>query len=290
MSIVTPSYNQGRYLEETIRSILLQGYPDLEYIVIDGGSTDNSVDVIRKYEPWIAYWVSEKDNGQADAINKGLARSTGEIFQFINSDDYLNMGALEIVARLMDDHDCVSGSVVEFQQDGPGKNRYAARALTAMNFITKPPAFCYAQQVVWLRTKFANALGGFDTQLHYKFDWEFMLRYLDRYPLVAYTDCILGFSRLHPASKTTTQGPEFTREGWLACERAVDRLISEPAKSELARIVNRKRWRQRLDNALIDKSAGQTLLAARLFLEALTSPAARMDRYFLGTISRLLIH
>jgi glycosyltransferase involved in cell wall biosynthesis len=87
ISIVTPSFNQGQFLEETIRSVLLQGYPDIEYIIIDGGSTDNSVEIIKKYEPWLAYWVSEPDRGQSHAINKGFERSTGEIMAWLNSDD-----------------------------------------------------------------------------------------------------------------------------------------------------------------------------------------------------------
>lgn len=98
ISLVTPSFNQAPYLEETIRSVLLQGYPNLEYHIIDGGSTDDSVAIIRKYEPWLSGWVSERDRGQSDAINKGFARTTGEIFNWICSDDLLEPDALRRVA------------------------------------------------------------------------------------------------------------------------------------------------------------------------------------------------
>ena len=89
ISIVTPSFNQGRFIEETIRSVLLQGYPNLEYFVIDGGSTDNSVEVIKKYSPWLTYWVSEPDRGQSDAINRGLKMASGDFATWINSDESL---------------------------------------------------------------------------------------------------------------------------------------------------------------------------------------------------------
>jgi len=100
ISIVTPSYNQGQFIEETIRSILLQNYPNLEYIIIDGASTDNSVDIIKKYERWITYWVTEKDRGQAQAINKGIYRASGDIFNWINSDDLLLPKVLRLVAEV----------------------------------------------------------------------------------------------------------------------------------------------------------------------------------------------
>src|SRR5215831_2991084 len=84
VSVVTPSYNQGQFIEETIRSVLLQGYPDLEFIIIDGGSSDQTLDIIRKYARWLAYWISEKDRGQSDAINKGFSKSTGRILNWLN--------------------------------------------------------------------------------------------------------------------------------------------------------------------------------------------------------------
>jgi glycosyltransferase involved in cell wall biosynthesis len=98
VSIVTPSYNQGRFIEEAIRSVLLQGYPDLEYIIIDGGSTDQSVEIIKKYEPWLTYWESEPDRGQSHAINKGLLKSTGQLFNWHNSDDVLTPDSLSTMA------------------------------------------------------------------------------------------------------------------------------------------------------------------------------------------------
>lgn len=99
ISILTPSYNQGQYIEQTIQSVLSQNYPNLEYIVIDGGSTDNTVEILKKYDKQITYWVSEKDRGQSHAINKGIEKCTGVLFNWLNSDDYLEPGALHKIAK-----------------------------------------------------------------------------------------------------------------------------------------------------------------------------------------------
>lgn len=104
MSIVTPSYNQGEFIEQTIRSVLLQGFPNLEYVVIDGGSTDESVEMIKRYAPWLSDWVSEPDGGQSAAINKGFRRATGDVLAWLNSDDHYKPGTLHKVAAAASAH------------------------------------------------------------------------------------------------------------------------------------------------------------------------------------------
>jgi len=104
ISVVTPSFNQGQFIEETIRSVLLQSYPNLEFIIIDGGSTDNTLEIIKKYEPWIAYWVSEPDRGQSHAINKGIGKATGDILFWLNSDDLVLSCAFERIGKVFVDN------------------------------------------------------------------------------------------------------------------------------------------------------------------------------------------
>ncbi|BAQ66181.1 glycosyltransferase family 2 protein [Geminocystis sp. NIES-3709] len=121
ISIITPNYNYGQFLEETIRSVLLQGYPNLEYIVIDGGSTDNSVEIIKKYESWLTYWVSEKDLGQVSAINKGIELSTGKWFNWLNSDDILLANSLKTlieISKLVEDPKWITGGRLEMSESG----------------------------------------------------------------------------------------------------------------------------------------------------------------------------
>lgn len=210
---MTPSYNQGRFLEETIRSVLLQGYPELEYIVIDGGSTDNSVAVIETYAPWIASWVSEKDDGQSAAINKGWARSTGEILAWINSDDTYLPGAFGTIAAWFERHpelDIVYGDCRMTDEAG----RFLRNAPTRP--FALEPLVCNTwfipQQSTFIRRRVVEKIGALQEDLHLAMDWEYWLR-------AALQDCTIGWLpeaiacfRTYPAAKTYAQSIASGRE------------------------------------------------------------------------------
>jgi glycosyltransferase involved in cell wall biosynthesis len=177
LSVVTPSYDQGAFLEATIRSVLLQGYPNLEYIVIDGGSTDESVEILRRYEPWLAGWVSEPDRGQSDAINKGFARSTGAILGWLNSDDLYEPNALAHVARhFVDEPSCALLYGGGWEVDEGGRRiahcdwirPFDRRLFLTSNFILQPAAF-------WRRSLWER-VGELSVSHQWAMDWEWLIR------------------------------------------------------------------------------------------------------------------
>lgn len=212
ISIVTASYNQGQFIEETILSVLNQNYPNLEYILIDGGSTDNSVEFIRKYQQHFTYWVSEKDKGQANAINKGLQLCTGDIFNWLNSDDYLEPGALHKIAAAFANEQVqmVAGKVRNFSSKE--EEIIPNQKLSAKGLMCWDPDVKFVQPGVWMRREFIEQCGGIDEQYHYAFDWDLYIRYLNHFPHVKELDELLVSFRLHENSKTQTSHELFTIE------------------------------------------------------------------------------
>lgn len=213
--IVTPSFQQGGYIEETIRSIVSQNYPNLEYIVIDGGSRDQTVEIIKKYEGSINYWVSEKDRGQSHAINKGLARCTADIFNWINSDDMLAPGSLFAVADewMRQPGRVVAGGTELFDETGVIET-IKARGQTLTNFVRfwEAKDFSWAQQGTFVPSAALKAIGGVREDLTYCMDYHMMVRLLMSGVEVAYVDQVLSRFRSHPLSKTTGTGKGFRLE------------------------------------------------------------------------------
>lgn len=207
MTIITPSFNQGAYIEQTIRSILDQGYPDLEYWVLDGGSTDETLDILRKYESRLQ-WISEKDRGQSHAINKGLRKATGEIIAFLNSDDYYEPGALLKVGQFFAGTPkaaWVTGKCRTVDPQGQEMRRSITlyknlwlrtrsyKALLVLNYISQPATF-------W-RKEVVDRIGEFDEALRYTMDYDYWLRVGQHYRLWFINEYLTAF-RLHPSSKS----------------------------------------------------------------------------------------
>ena len=221
ISIVTPSYNQGRFIEETIRSVLLQGYPDLEYLVMDGGSTDSSVDIIRKYSPWLTDWVSEPDRGQAHAINKGFSRATGDLLAWINSDDVYLPDALRSFAdqHVADPHAILMGDVENFLE---GESRSWLTRQYNVSFLNMllpdNEPWSWHQPGLFVPRSVNVLIGPLDEDLRYSFDADWLLRLLQR-STVSYLNTPVARFRVHGSAKTTAEYPAAVREGHQVLQR-----------------------------------------------------------------------
>ena len=287
ISIVTPSFNQGAYIEETLRSILLQGYPNLEHIVIDGGSTDNSVAVIKQYERWLTYWVSERDHGQAQAINKGLAKCTGEIFNWINSDDYLAPGALGRIAAAFDETDAVAGVVINFDEEGK-REYFVPGTLEVERLIHCHSSTRWHQPGLWFRREVVIACGGIDESYQYSFDWDLTIRYFSLFPRVNYLEDVLVHFRLHPQSKTITSSDRQIQERFPILQK-----LGKTSSQRLVRAACRRRirdleWWDIVAKISDDRQRSHLLRALQLSTAACRYPLVRWTRFTLGTIRKLL--
>ena len=213
VSVITPSYNQARFLERTIRSVIDQGYPHLEYIVIDGGSTDGSVDIIRQYAGNLAYWVSEPDGGQANAVNKGMARVTGDIVGWVNSDDFYYAGAIHAAVDAFA-ADPAMGFVY-----GRGNRVDERDALIEPFAYTQPfdvDALSYGvdyilQPTVFMRRGALATVEPIDPALQWTLDWDLWLRLGRKFP-ARMIDHLMAASREYAATKTSSGGFERMEE------------------------------------------------------------------------------
>ncbi|MEN4041081.1 MAG: glycosyltransferase family 2 protein [Anaerolineaceae bacterium] len=263
ITVVTPSYNQAGTLEETIRSVVLQNYPNLEYLVIDGGSTDGSVEIIRKYEQLITYWVSEPDRGQSHAINKGWQRATGELITWLNSDDYLAEGVLGRVAN------------VYCQQMGRPTSFIYARANIINNKyeilrkIGEPfdLSFClknlidqFPQPSVFLTKSSFDQVGLVDEEMHYAMDFDLFLRAALLVPPV-FVDEIWSYVRFYPDTKTSRNPLGFVCDHF----RLLEKLQSQP------------RFAEKVNQYLKSAYASNYLRSARLRYGAGQKRAALQD-------------
>ena len=202
ISIVTPSFNQAPFLERTIRSVLDQGYPNLEYIIIDGGSTDGSQEIIRGYEERLAYWVSEPDLGQTDAINKGFDHAQGEIFAWLNSDDTYQPGALEEVAEFMRLNPAIGmvyGSAMYIDEEDRPIARYPARNTDYRGL--RRGVNTISQQAMFFRAKLWQMVRPLDPSFYYAMDYDLWVRIASISPILWHDQYWANF-RLQEGSKS----------------------------------------------------------------------------------------
>jgi len=210
VSIVTPVFNMARFLPETIESVLSQDYPRIEYIVVDGGSTDGTVDLLRRYEGRLR-WISERDDGQADAVNKGFRLCSGEIFTFVNADDVYYPGAVSAAVRAFGEHPevgVVYGDAQYTDEDGRVIRRYPVEPydydlLGHLCYICQPASF--------LRSSVFAEAGMLNKDLHLTLDYDLWLRISDRHPMLKIDRC-LATSRMYAQNKTLSRQIETFRE------------------------------------------------------------------------------
>jgi glycosyltransferase involved in cell wall biosynthesis len=203
ITMVVPSYNQGRFIEQTFKSIIDQGYPNLELIVIDGGSSDETLGVIEQYSKHITWWVSEADSGQANAINKGMSRATGEILAWLNSDDCLMPGSLQRVAQhflASPDTDVVYGHRVLINEEGQDVGRWILPAhrkmiLTYADYIPQETMF-------WRKTLWQKVNARLDESFRFAMDWELIGRFIQADAKFKLIPAFLGQFRMHAMQKT----------------------------------------------------------------------------------------
>ena len=235
VSIITPSYNQAPYLEKTIQSVLEQDYPNVEYIVVDGGSTDNSTEIIKKYADQLAYWISERDSGQAEAINKGFARANGDILAWMNSDDYYMLNTISVVVRCFEQNPdvvMVYGDMLAVDGTGQTINVLKYRQLSLEDLL------CFqiiGQPSVFFRRSALEKTGWLEPSFHFMLDHHLWIRLAQQGRLL-HIPQVWSAARYHPLAKNRARAAEFGREAF----RILDWAKKEPGLAKKVSKVNRR--------------------------------------------------
>ena len=265
VSIITPSFNQSSFLERTIRSVLEQDYQDIEYIVVDGGSTDGSLDIINKYAHRLMWWTSEKDNGQSEAINKGFAHAQGEIAAWLNSDDYYLPGTVSAAVEEFERHPqamLIYGNMLAVDEHDRTINTLKYHQLSLVDLL------CFqiiGQPAVFMRRSAFEKAGGLDITLHCLLDHQLWIRIAEQGEIV-HINKTWAAARYHAGAKNRAQAVEFGREAF----RVFDWASKEPS---LAPVLARSRRRalasvQRV-NARYLLDGGQPMPALKAWMRAL---------------------
>ena len=264
ISVITPSYNQAQFLEKTIQSVLTQDYPAIEYIIIDGGSNDGSQDIIKKYEQKLSFWLSEKDKGQADAVNKGLAKATGKYVGWLNSDDLYLPGTISKAVELLEAFPhagFVFGDVQAIDENGKITNimhygDWKLEDLIQFRIIGQPGVF--------MRKENLDHCGGLDLSYHFLLDHQLWLR-MGLEAGMVYSSQIWSAARFHASAKNVSQAASFGQEAY----RLVNWIKSEPGFHNLWNQYHKKIW------------AGAHRMNARYLLDG-GQPGAALRAYWAG--------
>lgn len=202
ISLVTPVFNSAKYIEQTIQSVLAQQYPNLEYFIIDGGSTDGTIDIIRKYESQISGWISEPDNGMYDALNKGFARTTGEIMGWISATDQYHVGGLSVVGSVFRDLpqvEWITGRATGFNEEGMTTVVLDIPHWSRLRFLAGANRYIQQESTFWRRSLWQRAGSRVDSSRRYAADFELWLRFF-RHAQLYPVDALIGGFRSHADS------------------------------------------------------------------------------------------
>jgi glycosyltransferase involved in cell wall biosynthesis len=286
ISIITPSYNQGQYIEETIRSVLLQGYPNLEYIIIDGGSTDNSVEIITKYEKWLTYWESKPDSGQSHAINKGLLKATGEWINWLNSDDFLLPNALSQLATHIAEFPGYINAVIFacqiVSEDGKSIKEvwHPRKPKNITSFFKRTDHPIIPQPSTFIRMDKMKIL----EEYHCIMDWILYLQIEDQFAgSFREIDITIAAFRDHNSSKTSTLSQKFTDEAIFFLRN--NQFQTKNINRLILQTIQRVEVSQAIGKILSENNRKSLSQLIKLLFN---SPNLIINRMFIGAIKKLL--